>query len=44
MDEWDSVVTLNVYPFHPEGNHLRWEFKVNGAQLQQKPHIPKAIY
>jgi len=27
-----------------EGNRPQWEFKVNSAQLQQKPCIPKAIY
>jgi len=43
MDEWDSVVPLNVHVFHPRGKSAKWEFKVNSAQLQQKPSIAKAI-
>ena len=43
MDEWDSVVPLNVHLFHPRGKSPKWEFKVNSAQLQQKPSIVKAI-
>jgi len=43
MDERDSVVPLNVHLFHPSGKSTKWEFKVNNAQLQQKPSITKAI-
>ena len=37
VDEWDSVVPLNVHPFFQEGNRPQWVFKVNIAHIQQKP-------
>jgi len=42
MDEWDSVAPLSYILFIQVGNRPKWEFKVNSAQLQQKPCIPKA--
>jgi len=40
VDEWDSVVILNIHPFIQEGNRPKWEFKVTIAQMQQRPCIP----
>jgi hypothetical protein len=33
IDEWDNVAPLNTHPFLPRGKSLKWEFKLNIAQL-----------